>query len=177
MIKLVDLLNEIDIPKNEWKPISKDELKGIERQILDLINTAYGPIGGHPNYKSVGDLVGSEYQVIDLDSDPELDAVTVTKQRPGGIKHVGIGHDNSSPAKRATITRTIDKLDEPGNYIEASGAIEGILRKAGVVQVTDEETIRKALKGKEIEMHSDGSYDRILGGKKYKKTMFGIPRV
>ena len=71
----------------------------------------------------------------------------------------------------------IDKLDEPGNYIEASGAIEGILRKAGVVQVTDEKTIRKALKGKEIEMHSDGSYDRILGGKKYKKTMFGIPRV
>ena len=26
MIKLADLLNEIDIPKNEWKPISKGEL-------------------------------------------------------------------------------------------------------------------------------------------------------
>ena len=68
-------------------------------------------------------------------------------------------------------------MDEPGNYIEASGAVENILRKAGVVQVTDEETIRKALKGKEIEIYDDGSYDRILGGKKYRKTMFGIPRV
>ena len=67
MIKLVDLLNEIDIPKNEWKPISKGELKGIEKQILDLINNAYGSIGGHPNYKSGGDVVGSEYQVFDLD--------------------------------------------------------------------------------------------------------------
>ena len=38
---------------------------------------------------------------------------------------------------------TIDKLDEPGYYIEASGAIEGILRKAGEVQVTDEETIQQ----------------------------------
>ena len=177
MIKLVDLLNEIDIPKNEWKPISKGELKDIEKQILDLINNAYSSIGGHPNYKSVGDLAGSDYQVIDLDSDPELDGVAVTKQRAGGTKHVGIGHDGSSPAKRATVSYTIDKLDEPGNYIEASGAIESILRKAGVVQVTDEETIRKALKGKEIKFYDDGSYDRILGGKKYRKTMFGIPRV
>ena len=31
MIKLVDLLNEIDIPKNEWKPISKGELKASKK--------------------------------------------------------------------------------------------------------------------------------------------------
>ena len=42
MIKLVDLRNEIDIPKNEWKPISKGELKDIEKQILDLINNTNG---------------------------------------------------------------------------------------------------------------------------------------
>ena len=177
MIKLVDLLNEIDIPKNEWKPISKNELKDIEKQILDLINNAYGSIGGHPNYKSVGDLAGSEYEIIDLDDDPKLDAVTVTKQRAGGTKHVGIGHDGTSPGKRGAIGRTIDKLNEPSNYIEASGAIENILRKANVAQVTDEETIRKALKGKEIKIYDDGSYDRILGGKKYRKTMWGKPTV
>ena len=177
MIKLADLLNEIDIPKNEWKPISKNELKDIEKQILDLINNAYGSIGGHPNYKSVGDLAGSEYEIIDLDDDPKLDAVTVTKQRAGGTKHVGIGHDGTSPGKRGAIGRTIDKLNEPSNYIEASGAIENILRKANVAQVTDEETIRKALKGKEIKIYDDGSYDRILGGKKYRKTMWGKPTV
>ena len=107
----------------------------------------------------------------------KLDAVTVTKQRAGGTKHVGIGHDGTSPGKRGAIGRTIDKLDEPSNYIEASGAIENILRKANVTQVTDEETIRKALKGKEIEMYDDGSYDRVLGGKKYRKTMWGKPTV
>ena len=177
MISLVQLLKEVSIPKNKWVPLSGNDIKNLEDDILDLIQNAYGPIGGHPNYKSVGDLVGSDYQVIDLDSDPELDGVAVTKQRSGGTKHVGIGHDGSSSAKRATVNYTIDKLDEPGNYIEASGAIESILRKAGVVQVTDEETIRKALKGKEIKVYDDGTYDRILGGKKYRKTMFGIPRV
>ena len=177
MISLVQLLKEVSIPKNKWVPLSGNDIKDLEVDILDLIQNAYGPIGGHPNYKSVSDLAGSDYEIIDLDDDSGLDAVTVTKQRAGGTKHVGIGHDGTSPGKRRAIGRTIDKLDEPGNYIEASGAIENILRKAGVVQVTDEETIRKALKGKEIKVYDDGSYDRILGGKKYRKTMFGIPRV
>ena len=147
MIKLVDILKEIVPPKNTWFPLSKGEIKDVEEEILDLIQNAYAPIGGHPNYKSVSDLAGSDYEIIDLDDDPELDAVSVTKKRAGGTKHVGIGHDGTSQGKRGAIGRTIDKLDEPSNYIEASGAIENILRKANVTQVTDEETIRKALKG------------------------------
>ena len=177
MIKLIDLLNEIDIPKNSWKPISSSELKDVEDDILDLIQNAYGPIGGHPNYKSVGDLAGSDYEVIDLDDDPEIDAVTVTKKRSGGTKYVGLGHDGSSQGKRGSIGRTIDKLGDSGTYIEASGKMADILSKANVTQVTDKDTISKALKGKEIEMYDDGSYDRVLGGKKYRKLMFGKPTV
>ena len=67
MIKLIDLLNEIDIPKNIWFPLQPDELKDVEDDILDLIQNAYGPIGGHPNYKTVGDLAGSDYTIVDLD--------------------------------------------------------------------------------------------------------------
>ena len=177
MIKLVDLLNEVIPPKNTWFPLSKEEIKDVEDDILDLIQNAYGPIGGHPNYKSVGDLAGSDYEVIDLDNDPEIDAVTVTKKRAGGTKYVGLGHDGSSQGKRGSIGRTIDKLENPGTYIEASGKMADILSKANVTQVTDEDTIRKALKGKEIKMYDDGSYDRILGGKKYRKLMFGKPTV
>ena len=177
MIKLIDLLNEIDIPKNSWKPISSDELKDVENDILDLIQNAYGPIGGHPNYKSVGDLAGSDYEVIDLDGDPEIDAVTVTKKRSGGTKYVGLGHDGSSQGKRGSIGRTIDKLGDSGTYIEASGKMADILSKANVTQVTDKDTISKALKGKEIEMQDNGSYTRYLGGKKYIKLMFGKPTI
>ena len=177
MIKLIDLLNEIDIPKNSWKPISSDELKDVENDILDLIQNAYGPIGGHPNYKSVGDLAGSDYEVIDLDDDPEIDAVTVTKKRSGGTKYVGLGHDGSSQGKRGSIGRTVDKLGDSGTYIEASGKMADILSKANVTQVTDKDTISKALKGKEIEMQDNGSYTRYLGGKKYIKLMFGKPTV
>ena len=74
MIKLVDILNEIVPPKNTWFPLSKGEIKDVEKEILDLIQNAYAPIGGHPNYKSVSDLAGSDYEIIDLDDDPELDS-------------------------------------------------------------------------------------------------------
>ena len=177
MIKLIDLLNEIDIPKNIWFPLQPDELKDVEDDILDLIQNAYGPIGGHPNYKTVGDLAGSDYTIVDLDDDPDIDAVTVTKQRAGGTKHVGMGHDGTSPSKRASISQTIRDLDKQGVYIKASGKMADILTKSNVTQVTDEDTIRKALKGKSIEMYDDGSYDRVLGGKKYRKLMFGKPTV
>ena len=177
MIKLVDLLNEIDIPKNQWLPLSPGELEDVEKNILNLIQNAYGPIGGHPNYKTVSDLAGSDYEIIDLDDDPDIDAVTVTKQRAGGTKHVGMGHDGTSPGKRGAISHTINSLYFPGNYIEASGKVADILMKANVTQVTDEDTIRKALRGKEIKMYDDGSYDRNLGGKMYRKLMFGKPTV
>ena len=177
MIKLVDLLNEIDIPKNTWFPLLPDELEDVENDILDLIQNAYGPIGGHPNYKTVGDLAGSDYVIVDLDDDPDIDAVTVTKQRSGGTKHVGMGHDGSSPSKRAALGQTIRDLDKQGVYIEASGKMADILMKVNVTQVTDEDTIRKALRGKEIKMYDDGSYDRNLGGNIYRKLMFGKPTV
>ena len=177
MIKLIDLLNEVVPPKNTWFPLYPEEVKDIEDDILDLIQNAYGSIGGHPNYKSVGDLAGSDYEVIDLDDDPEIDAVTVTKKRSGGTKYVGLGHDGSSQGKRGSIGRTIDKLSNSGTYIEASGKMADILSKANVTLVTDKDTISKALKGKEIEMYDDGSYDRVLGGKKYRKLMFGKPTV
>ena len=71
MIKLVDLLNEIDIPKNKWVTIPASELKDYSEEIYKLIDNAYAPIGGHPNYKSADNVTGreaeAEYEVIDLD--------------------------------------------------------------------------------------------------------------
>ena len=170
-------LNEVEIPKNTWKPLSSNELKDLEDDILNLIQNAYGPIGGHPNYKSISDIAGSDYQVIDLDDDPEIDAVTVSKNRAGGTKHVGLGHDGTKPAKRGSIGHTINQLGKSSNYIEASGKMSDILQNANVSQVKDGETIKKALKGKDIKLFPDGSYERKLGGKVFVKKMFGKPMV
>ena len=38
MLKLADLLKELNIPKNKWVPIPHNELESYTKQIFDLID-------------------------------------------------------------------------------------------------------------------------------------------
>ena len=113
--------------------------------------------------------------VIDLDDDPEFDAVKVSKNKSTGTKSVGMGHDGSKPAKSAAVNITSLMLKEPGHYVEVSGKLKDILVSKGVPVVTDMETIKRVMKGKEIEMNDDGTYSRSIGGEIHTKTLMGNP--
>ena len=170
-----------ELPKGKWEKLSKAELADYEGDIFTLIANAYSYLpGGHSNYSSADDVEkeanrGADYEVIDLDGDSELDAVSVSKDKPAGEKFVATGHDGTSPAKRSVIKHKIDRLKKPGFYIEVSGRIKDILVSANVPQVKDKATIEKALPGKEIMMNDDGSYRRKIGGKFHEKVMMGTP--
>lgn len=182
-MKLLKILaeREIETPfkKNVWRPLTPAELVKAKKLIYDLISHAYEPIGGHPNVTKPDDIgpeVGDMFAVIDVDQDPQPDAVAVTKRRAGGTKHVAMGHDGGGKAKSAAVNHTAGQLKKQGHYIEVSGKILDILKAKGVDIVDDEETIKRVLKGKEIEMHPDGSYDRVIGGEKHRKVMMGKPK-
>jgi len=181
MIKLVDLLNEIDILKNKWVTIPASELKDYSEEIFKLIDNAYAPIGGHPNYKSANDVSGSEsdaeYEVIDLDDDPEIDAVSAAKPKPAGKKFVATGHDGSSAAKSNVVNHKASQLKAGGYFVEVSGKIKDIFKAKGVEPINDEELVRKVLKGKEIEWLGNGEYKREIGGKVFTKSLMGKPTV
>ena len=171
-MKLLKVLLE-----NNWRPLSSAEVEDDQDELFKMIDTAYAPLGGHPNVTNPGDVKSAAdgYEVIDLDDDPEDDAVIMTKSRAGGTKLVGMGHDGSKPARSAAVAKTVSTLNQNGYYIEVSGKILDILKAKGVAIVNDEETVRKALKSKEIVWHGDGSYDRIIGGEKHRKVMMGKP--
>ena len=175
------LFEEAGFDKNQWVNLTDEEKEEFADEIFDLINTAYTPIGGNPNYKSSSDVVDSEreanYMVIDLDDDPEFDAVKISKSKGAGNKSVAMGHDDTPPAKSAAVNITAIMLKEPGHYIEVSGKLKDILMSKGVPVVTDKETIKKAMAGKEIEMNDDGTYSRMIGGEKHTKTLMGNPKV
>jgi hypothetical protein len=175
------LFEEAGFDKNQWVNLTDEEKEEFADEIFDLINTAYTPIGGNPNYKSSSDVVGGEreanYMVIDLDDDPEFDAVKISKSKGAGNKSVAMGHDDTPPAKSAAVNITAIMLKEPGHYIEVSGKLKDILMSKGVPVVTDKETIKKAMAGKEIEMNDDGTYSRMIGGEKHTKTLMGNPKV
>ena len=173
------LLEDAGFEKNQWVNLTKDEQDEFADEIFNLINNAYSDIGGNPNYKSSSDVIGDEadatYMVIDLDDDPDFDAVKVSKSKSAGNKSVAMGHDGSKPAKSAAVNITAIMLQEPGHFIEVSGKLKDILMAKGVPVVTDKETIKQVMKGKDITMNDDGTYSREIGGEKHTKTLMGNP--
>jgi hypothetical protein len=173
-----DIIKEVDIKKNKWKPVSKSDLSYYDDEIFNLVNTAYSSIGGHVNIKSKNDLndEGDYFDVIDIDDDPDIDATTISKRKPAGKKFVAIGHDGSSSAKSNALKHQIDKLKSSGDYVEVSGKMKDILIGKGLKPIKDEKIVRKVL-GKEIKWNGDGSYDRKIGGTIHTKMMFGKPKI
>ncbi len=81
------------------------------------------------------------------------------------------------------MIRKSKELNEPGNYVEISGAaFDSFVGRAGVPVINDEEKVRAILKGKDLEWHGehpegkkegDGWYTRKIGGKAVTKTLAG----
>jgi hypothetical protein len=168
-----------ELPKDKWVDLTSDQKSEYAKDIFDLINTAYAPIGGNINYKSEADVLGAEadadYEVVNIDDDPEPDALSAYKKQPAGNKLAAIGHDGSPAAKSKVINHYADLLKKKGYYLEVSGKLKDILLSKGAPVVTDPELIKKVLKGKTIELNDDGTYQRFLGGEKHTKTLLGNP--
>jgi hypothetical protein len=168
-----------ELPKDQWVDLDKKETEEFSGDIFGLINTAYAQIGGNLNYTSANDVTGAQgdanYEVIDIDEDPEIDAVIVSKSKRAGKKLAAMGHDGSSIAKSKSINKQVDMLKTPGNFVEVSGVIKDILLAKGVPVVTDKATIEKVMGGKAIDIQDDGSYTRYISGKETKKILLGKP--
>ena len=177
MIKLLEILKK-PLPKKKWVKVTGAELDAYKEEILKLIQNAYAPIGGHPNYNHASDISSKDaqaFELIDIDSDPDPDAVSVTKKKSAGTKFVGTGHDGTKDAKRSVIKHKVNLLKKKGYFIEVSGRMMEIMIGSGVAPVKDLETVKAVLKGKDIKWLEGGKYQRKIGGKVYTKMMFGNP--
>ena len=177
MIRLTEIL-KTELPKKKWVKLSGAELDSYKEAILKLIQNAYAPIGGHPNYNHASYISTKDAQaleLIDIDSDPDPDAVSVTKKKRAGTKFVGTGHDGTKDAKRAVIKHKVNLLKKKGYFIEVSGRMMDIMIGSGIAPVKDLETVKAVLKGKDIKWLEGGKYQRKIGGKVYTKMMFGNP--
>jgi len=168
-----------ELPKDKWVDLTSDQKSEYAKDIFDLINTAYAPIGGNINYKSAADVLGAEadadYEVINIDNDPEPEALISYKDKGAGKKLTAMGHDGSKEAKSLSLNRMADLLKKPGYYLEVSGKLQDILLAKGAPVVKDKDLIQKVLKGKTLEFNEDGTYQRFIGGEKHTKTLLGKP--
>ena len=168
-----------ELPKDKWVDLTDEEKAEYANDIFNLINTAYAPIGGNVNYKSAADVLGSEadadYEVINIDDDPEPDALISYKDKGAGKKLTAMGHDGQSASKSKSLNHLADLLKQPGYYLEVSGKLQDILLAKGAPVVTDKELIQKVLKGKDLKFNDDSTYQRFIGGIPHTKMLLGKP--
>ena len=179
--------------KNKWIALPTDELVDdpdnidITDEIFKMIQKSYAAIGGNFDIKSASDMPSdyNKWLAIDVDGDPEPDAVSGSKSKPAGMKLTIGATDGSSAGTKAYKEEVAKLLNTDGNYAEMSDAMSHIMIKYyNAPFVDNEEDVQKVL-GKEIEWigpHPEGKYPkhpgwykRKLGGNMHMKILLGRP--
>lgn len=180
MIKLMHILKEAfsdEFGKKRWAELDHQHVINYGQQIVDLINTAYASKGGNLEIKSLDDLKKTDltfWLAIDLDTDPDTDAVVAGKPTPAGVKMTMMGQDGSGDAKRSVVTKMISLMKTRGFYAEMD---KDLAAKFNLPYIKDESEIRAVLR-KDLKMNPDGSYDRKLtAGPVKTKVLVGIPKI
>ena len=189
-----DILNVTHKSKGEWVDMSEPEVKDLvkkdpvtKKNIYDLITGAYVKALGEPNksIQSPNDVASEKYpywEAINIDDDPDADAVLFGKQK-NGVKISGIGHDGEQWSKSLLIHRLIKVLNTNGYWIEASEPVSDVLKRGNAPIVSDRDKIKKLFPDStEWEFFDDGSYTRNLPGdsmhsKTSKEYVFGNPKI
>ena len=172
-------------------PSDSEMGRDVEDDVINLVSTAYAPIGGFPRLSSAKKLRNTitNYYLIDIDDDPEPDAGMLYYDAGEYKKSSAIIHDGTPEAKKmltraaADATRPVgtmkDLLSKKGHWIEVSGAPEHILKnKLGMPAVDDEELARYLVtfgyqRDVGFKWIGDGHYERQHLGGTVTKTIIG----
>ena len=189
---------DYDVPKNQWHNIPLEDIKkaaeeqggeiNIASELYDLIDVAYQKIGGHFDFQSPEDLPSdyTDWIAVNVDNDPQPDALRVSKEKEAGQKMSAAGHDGSRAAINAYVAKTAELLKSGGFYGEMSkGVAHVMITRHGVPFVGQHEDVEKVL-GKTVKWvgtHPEGKYPgydgwyiRKIGGEHQDmKIMLGRP--
>lgn len=183
-MRATEFITERMLRKNSWEVlVTADDKEDLGPQLVDLVKTAYSktPMGSFVN--SIKDVLPSDWQVIDWDNEPDVDATVFFRyNRPhenwAGIKIQGIGHDGARGSKDRAVHKLIEMLNDDGTWLESSDAMRHILHRQGLRPVTDERLLRKLFSDASLKMISRDTYTRRLeNGVLITETVFGNPRL
>jgi hypothetical protein len=172
--------------KGEWikltpKLLADKELLG---ELFDLIRIAYNPIGGHLTIRKPVDIPNNAAYVlaVDIDADPEADAVVLGRTLRGRLKITATGHDASSEAKAEAMREWLSMIIDGKAFAEVSGAVAHIALKHGVPSVGSQKEVEAVL-GTPVEwvgMDPEKRYPlnphwykRKIGGEDHLKILVG----
>ena len=183
MIKLGNIMNELEIPSGKWvnMKMSDIDVSGM-KLIWSIYKIAYTSQGLDLSAGSASELQ-TKYKaimLIDVDSDKQPDAFIIYKPTPHGNKMALLAANiKKQDAKRAVVKKSIELAKTSGWYIEASAKMEDIMNSANAPVVRDEEKILSILGNeKKPQFVGDGYYTRSLSkvNKRITKRIYGKPK-
>jgi hypothetical protein len=166
---------------NTWVHLLPNDKEEYHKDLIDLVDKAYGHTTLGSFVKSLLDVKGSDWEVLSQDAENIKDAIFFRKPRSSeswvGHKIQGIGHDNTSEGKKIVLSKLVDQLAVPGWWIEASDPLASALLRRGVQPVTDEKVLKRLFPSIE-KVKEDGSYIRqVNGGRSAEEFVFGHPKI
>jgi len=178
----------VDVPHEYYNSEEEQEAEtSIKDNFFDIIQLSYKNIGGHVNFKNPEDVPGKykNWIAVDVDSDPEADAIRFGSQKGKNFKMAGGGSDGSQEGKQAYVDKTAKMLFTPGTFGEMSDAIAHIMiTRKEVPYVKTKEEVKWYGKHPNPELAAkyaavgDGYaawYGRDLGDEEHVKIMLGLP--
>jgi hypothetical protein len=180
-MNIKDILAELEMPKNQWvADISDADKTEVSGDLIGLVRTAYSstPQGSFVN--SIKDVIPSDWNVIDWDQDPDVDACVFYRSARSnenwqGYKIQGVGHDGTRGSKDRAIQKVQQLLQRNGWWIESSDAMRAVLLKLNAPVVTDPRLLQQLFNDPRLTMTDKYTYVRALGSKTVTETVFGNP--
>ena len=182
MIKLSDLLPELQIASGKWVDMEMSQIdKEGMNHIWKVYSDAYSAQSLDFSANSASELQ-SKYKaikLIDVDKDKIPDAFIIYKPTKFGNKIALLAADiDKKDAKRAVVQKAIELVKTNGWFVEASAKMEDIMKSSNAPVVTDEKKIMDILGNEKApEFTGDGYYTRTLTkvNKRITKRIYGKP--
>lgn len=176
-------ITEVSLPKNLWElVVSNADKQELGDNLIDLVNNAYGSTAHGSFVTSIKDVIPSDWNVIDWDADPDVDACVFYRgpranEHWVGYKIQGIGHDGQKQSKDRVINKVTQLLNKPGFWIESSDAMRATLKRLPVPMVDSEHLLKFLFNDPNLKMVDHGTYQRKLHTGMAIETVFGNPRI
>jgi hypothetical protein len=104
----------------------------------------------------------------------QINAVIMYWVHDYGNKIGIVATDGNDDSKEMMYNKLQELINSEGWFVELSGALDHVMaNKRNVKNVTNQETIKKIIGVGDI--NQDGSYERLINDKPYRKKLFGIP--
>ena len=177
-------INELTLQKGQWELLlTAADKQEAGPELVNLVAHAYSNTDKGSMIQSLRDVVPSDWEVIDWDQDPDIDAcVFYRKPRAHetwrGYKLQGLGHDGTRISKNKAVEHILKLLSKPGVWIESSDALRHVLNKLHAPSVTGQDFLRRLFNDPTLKMLDENTYVRTLqDGTTIKETVFGHPRL